>query len=409
LDPRDTPTTFGGVGGKPWYVLTDAQGDLVSIAHVPTGSNQSAEVGGQWTYSPYGEVLTYEKLRPHPVVVFGHKTLAVDRLDVANPIQWDLELGYISELPRLTPGARLFGYARNRTLDIARGRWLQDDPNASGVILLTTVPFHGNAKFGGPQAPVVRVRIMDGLSMSGYSRSDPVGRHDQLGLFSSLEVMGSMGVQGLIGGIVNGSMTKALGGSFSSGFVAGGVGGMFGGALGGSVNAFAGSAAGLFAKLAVGGASGFGQGFGSTYISSNGNLQMAIADGLFGMAIGVATGGIASRLSSNASPLAKAMAGSSSGAVGPTSMVIAGETLEVFVGFVRNGDEIVLSPMILNGMYEGAADAAKVGVSELRRACGGMVKDAFDAGAKKVVVEFTRMGSTGGRVGRSVRWEFDAP
>jgi hypothetical protein len=181
LDPRDTPTTFGGVGGKPWYVLTDAQGDLVSIAHLPTGSNAVAEVGGQWTYSPYGEVLTYEKLRPHPVVVFGHKTLAVDRLDVANPVQWDLEMGYISELPRLVPGARVFGYARNRTLDIARGRWLQNDPNASGVSLQSST-FHG----GGSTAEVADVnlsaRCRDGLSLNASYRSTPFMASDPLGL-----------------------------------------------------------------------------------------------------------------------------------------------------------------------------------------------------------------------------------
>ncbi|HEX8876105.1 MAG TPA: hypothetical protein VF777_05105 [Phycisphaerales bacterium] len=52
---------------KPWYAAFDAQGDLVSLLHQPTGTSP-AEVAGQWTYSPYGQVLTYEQIHDHPLV-----------------------------------------------------------------------------------------------------------------------------------------------------------------------------------------------------------------------------------------------------------------------------------------------------------------------------------------------------
>jgi N12 class adenine-specific DNA methylase len=62
-------------------------------------------------------LLTYEQFHPHPVVVFGHKSLVADRLD-APALSWDTAASSISENRRLMPGARLIAYARGRTTDI---------------------------------------------------------------------------------------------------------------------------------------------------------------------------------------------------------------------------------------------------------------------------------------------------
>ncbi|MBX3389126.1 MAG: hypothetical protein KF691_06680 [Phycisphaeraceae bacterium] len=95
-------------------------------------STSRTTVSGDW----------YEQFYPHPSMVFGHKTLAIDRLD-APALSWDNGVGSIFETRRLVPGAKLIAYARNRTFDIDTGRWLQQDPNASGVTLLSGTAYHG--------------------------------------------------------------------------------------------------------------------------------------------------------------------------------------------------------------------------------------------------------------------------
>lgn len=196
LDPRDTSvSSCVAGGGKPYYPLTDAQGDVVALVHVPLVGFESnppvAEVVGQWTYSPYGEVLTYEQFHPHPALVFGHKTLRVDRLD-GEALTWEYDgedpesmaaTGTFFETRRLEPGARLLGYARNRTLDSKHGRWLQLDPNASGNTLVGGAAYHGAS----PEFPValnIESRSMDGLGLQQYSTSNSITRCDNIGLYS---------------------------------------------------------------------------------------------------------------------------------------------------------------------------------------------------------------------------------
>ncbi|HEX8876103.1 MAG TPA: AHH domain-containing protein [Phycisphaerales bacterium] len=166
---------------KPWYAAFDAQSDLVALLHQPTGTNP-AEVAGQWTYSPYGQVLTYEQFHPHPVVTHGHKGLAIDRLD-APALTWDTATSAISDTPRLMPGARLLAHARNRTLDIERGRWLQSDPNASGVVLESLPRYHGSSMTASTDTIDLQFRSGDGGNLAFYARSNPAAFSDPMGLF----------------------------------------------------------------------------------------------------------------------------------------------------------------------------------------------------------------------------------
>ncbi len=150
----------------------------------------AASVAGQWTYSPYGEVLTYDALAAggvHPAVVFGHKTLAVDRLD-APTLTWENESepgagdGSLFETQRLVPDGRLIAYARNRTLDIKRGRPLQNDPNAAGSPL-SSGGFQGSSV--STQVPVVSLtqRTMDGTNLYSYLLSSPAIGRDPMGTY----------------------------------------------------------------------------------------------------------------------------------------------------------------------------------------------------------------------------------
>ncbi|MBL8875873.1 MAG: AHH domain-containing protein [Phycisphaerae bacterium] len=200
LDPRDTSSSsYAAGGGKPYYPLTDAQGDVVALVHVPLvgiGSNPIvAEVAGQWTYSPYGEVLSYEQFHPHPALVYGHKTLRVDRLD-GEALTWEYDgedpesmaaTGTFFETRRLEPGARLLSYARNRTLDTKRGRWLQLDPNASGIALVNSTIYHGTSFDAASPIVNVESRSTDGPNICEYSKSNAVMHSDNFGLYSTNE------------------------------------------------------------------------------------------------------------------------------------------------------------------------------------------------------------------------------
>ncbi|MFO0785018.1 MAG: hypothetical protein U0573_01610 [Phycisphaerales bacterium] len=188
LDPSSTETTSGGPSGKAWYPLTDAQGDIVSMAGLMLnlGGSATAQVAGQWTYSPYGQVLSYDNFSEHPALIFGHKSLAVDRLDEP-ALVWEYEeglpTGRISENQRLVPGARLIAYARNRTLDIDKGRWLQMDPNSAGAITLSPY-WNGERRFVcGPSGGSIS-RARESVNIYSYICQNPIDGTDALGLFT---------------------------------------------------------------------------------------------------------------------------------------------------------------------------------------------------------------------------------
>ncbi len=189
IDPRDTGAgTVSAFGGKPWWAINDAQGDVIALLHKASAST-TAEVAAQWTYSPYGEVLTYEQFHPHPVVVFGHKSLVVDRLDT-QAVSWDTDLGTISDTQRLIPGAKLISYARNRTYSPSLGRWLQQDPNASGQAVLETIVHSGRRPQVWPDNPILGLRIMDGVALFVYVKSNAVLHSDPTGLLIGLIMPG---------------------------------------------------------------------------------------------------------------------------------------------------------------------------------------------------------------------------
>ncbi|MFN9974697.1 MAG: hypothetical protein ACK58T_32880 [Phycisphaerae bacterium] len=173
--------------GKLWPAVQDAQGDVVALLE-KTGSS-AAQVAAQWTYSPYGEVLSRESFTAGggtgpsvPTMVFGHKGLATDRLD--KPLDfWDSSGQNLFDTQRLEPGANTLVYANNRTLKPSLGRWMQQDPNASGQGLIASIGIHGGSEVAVAMAIVLETRIGDGLSLFGYARANPVQNGDPLGLF----------------------------------------------------------------------------------------------------------------------------------------------------------------------------------------------------------------------------------
>jgi len=150
------------------------------------GSGSAARVITQFAYHAYGSVVGSKDPAspstgtPEPRV--GYKGLFFDRLDGGN-----LNASTGADTPRLVPGARLLGYARNRTLMPDFGRWLQPDPNGA-AIPLQSMTFHGSAWPGLPIPTFdVQTYITDGPLVTPYARSNPLAVGDPHGLFGFID------------------------------------------------------------------------------------------------------------------------------------------------------------------------------------------------------------------------------
>jgi len=158
-------------------------------------------VVAQYTFDPYGSVVSAEHLLAHSGahLSIGHKGLFTDRLDIG-VVAFNADTGAYEDAPQLVPYARLLYHARNRTLDPQLGRWLQRDPNATGQLVLDTAVMHGAAMLPSPQPFDLGRHFEDGLSAHAYLASRPIGARDPLGLFGFLDVLpGSTSAAGLAG------------------------------------------------------------------------------------------------------------------------------------------------------------------------------------------------------------------
>lgn len=126
----------------------------------------------------------------------GHKGLFFDRFDagISDPVTG-------AETPRLWPGARHSGYARNRTLHCNFGRWNQPDPNMTGLPVQASLAYHGNGLRAVVQGFDLRGHYGDGTNIYTYLGNAPWTRSDPQGLESLGSLAVNMGVRAhLIGG-----------------------------------------------------------------------------------------------------------------------------------------------------------------------------------------------------------------
>jgi len=182
-----TKNAAGTTMEYPRVVLYDAQGDVAALVQ-PPGVTAAAAVTAQWTWSPYGEVLTYEEFYPHQPLHVGHKGLFVDRLN-SGPLVFDMYTWTAAERPRLEPGAKLIAHTPNRTYAPDLGRWLQQDPNASGQSVVASHQFNGSSAMLLSPSIGLGSRVRDGLSMMQYARGNPITWGDALGLYSTDDLM----------------------------------------------------------------------------------------------------------------------------------------------------------------------------------------------------------------------------
>jgi len=155
-----------------YWCIQDAGRDLVALA-VRDGHDVS--LVRQWTYSPYGEVLTSDHLGASIESHIGHKGLFLDRLDAPVTMNTD-------ESPRLVPQAHASYHNRNRTYQPGLGRFLQMDPNASGMALMSASASHGSGIAALGIAFSMQGMLGDGMNLYQYLGSNPWTRSDPMGL-----------------------------------------------------------------------------------------------------------------------------------------------------------------------------------------------------------------------------------
>jgi hypothetical protein len=156
-------------------VLLAAAEDLAALCD-QGGTNQSARVAAQYTYDAYGDVVTTDHIHAHAYAHLGHKCLFVDRLDIG------VSAGG-NDTPRLVPFAQHVYQNRNRAYSPALGRYLQRDPNESGLVLLDSLAYHGETPTVAPSDMDLSAQHADGSNLYAYLGSNPWTRGDPLGLF----------------------------------------------------------------------------------------------------------------------------------------------------------------------------------------------------------------------------------
>ncbi len=159
---------------NPWWVMQDEGGDVAALCDLGA-VNQDGRVAGQYTYDAYGSPLSFDSLHAHPLMHCGHKGLFVDRLDVGV-----VAVAGGQESHRLAVGARIICHNRNRTYAPGFGRFLQQDPNASGQ------PTHFGSHHGRPCAgPLLlcdpQEQQNDGANLFEYLGGNTMRRADALG------------------------------------------------------------------------------------------------------------------------------------------------------------------------------------------------------------------------------------
>lgn len=167
-------------GRKAWYALVDGGGDVVALCDKSgSGVSSNATVGAQWTYDAYGNVVTaWVRDTDVPASFVGHKGLFAERLDVGVATSTS---GYDSV--RLSPMATVLYHNRNRAYSPVLGRFIQSDPNASGVSIELSELFHGDARTPEVGNWETQSHYADGLSVFAYLGNSPWQRRDSLGLF----------------------------------------------------------------------------------------------------------------------------------------------------------------------------------------------------------------------------------
>jgi hypothetical protein len=229
--PVDELLVYYAEDRVPWWPLQDAGSDVVAVCDQsgppPTqgGSGHTARVVAQQTYDAYGQVTTADHIYNHPFLAAGHKGLFYDRFDrgasdataPGSSVPPFAAPDAAIETPKLVPFARGVYHVRNRAyipgggspslLGLAslsytgppgntwqvsqnglssgaavQGRWMQADPNATGMVVESEPRFHGRALDGEVNLFDLTTRFGNGPDLYEYLEGGPWTHADPTGL-----------------------------------------------------------------------------------------------------------------------------------------------------------------------------------------------------------------------------------
>ena len=162
---------------KPWFTLMDDGGDLVALCDRDS-STLRGRVAAEYTFDAYGQVLTaatYSNMSSNAHPHCGHKGLFVDRLD--SPIVGSGNF----ENPRLAPQSTPLVQNRNRAYMPTLGRFVQQDPNETGLLTALSGYAGGKPATGQPDFELTNL-YGNGLNLYQYLGSGTWTRKDPYGL-----------------------------------------------------------------------------------------------------------------------------------------------------------------------------------------------------------------------------------
>jgi len=132
----------------------------------------------QYAYTPYGVIVATDDLTiagdpPTPQNRIGHQGLLFDRYNFpTNPL---------TDSPFDTAALGLY-YNRNRFYSPTIGRYLRNDPNASGTPLIMANGFHGSAPFADFASFDALTLYADGMNLYNAYGNNPLTLADPSGL-----------------------------------------------------------------------------------------------------------------------------------------------------------------------------------------------------------------------------------
>ena len=128
-------------------------------------------------------MLSADALQAFPPVHAGYKGLFADRLDVPVAETSTTGTAIIGEPPRCVPFAAVLYQNRNRTYAPGLGRFMQQDPNATAMVLMESAAYHGRGIGAVVAAFSAEQMYGDGGNLYQYLGSNPGSRSDPMGLW----------------------------------------------------------------------------------------------------------------------------------------------------------------------------------------------------------------------------------
>jgi RHS repeat-associated protein len=186
--------------GRVMYMLQDANYNVVALV------DASGVLLEQYAYDPYGTVLAADNLDENPRAVnrVGFQGLFFERYD-----------GDYTQ-PCIAPNVAGMYYARARFYSPALGRFLQRDPNETGLPIITALLMNGQSMSILMSGFDARGLFGDGVNLYLFAGANPVNRLDPSGMTWTLgDVLVAGAGLAAQGAIVTGQAMQILGAGYA--------------------------------------------------------------------------------------------------------------------------------------------------------------------------------------------------